>query len=113
MNRLIILIACCTALLTTGCTALRFGYNQAPTLAYWWLDGYVDLDSAQGERTQAALDTWFRWHRREALPIYAQQLEQVAQQALAPTTPERFAAEIRADMAKVGKLIETAGIKVE
>ena len=30
-------------LLLGGCSALRLSYGQGPLLAYWWLDGLVDL----------------------------------------------------------------------
>ena len=39
----------------TGCSAVRFGYNQAPELVYWWLDGYVDFDDAQSRRVREML----------------------------------------------------------
>ena len=42
-------------LLLGGCSAVRIGYNQAPTLAWWWLDGYLDFDAAQAPQVKAAL----------------------------------------------------------
>jgi hypothetical protein len=36
------------ALALGGCSALRLSYNNAPTLLYWWLDGYADFDKSQG-----------------------------------------------------------------
>ncbi len=38
--------------LLSGCGALRLVYGQAPELVYWWLDGYVDFDSAQSEKVR-------------------------------------------------------------
>ena len=54
-----------------GCSALRLGYNQAPDLAFWWLDGYADFDDNQSLRTRDGLAAWFAWHRRTQLPNYA------------------------------------------
>jgi len=54
-----------------GCSALRLGYNQAPDLAFWWLDGYADFDDNQSLRTRDGLAAWFAWHRRTQLPDYA------------------------------------------
>lgn len=72
-----------------GCSALRLGYEQGPTLAYWWLDGYVDFTDAQAPRAKAALQDWFAWHRAGELPDYAERLAALQREAVSPTTPER------------------------
>jgi hypothetical protein len=79
--------ALCLAL--AGCSAVRLGYNQAPSLLYWWLDGYVDFDEAQTQLARRGLDQWFEWHRRTQLPDYAALLERVQVEARSDTTPER------------------------
>ncbi|MFT3953379.1 MAG: DUF6279 family lipoprotein [Piscinibacter sp.] len=73
----------------TGCSAVRFGYNQGPELAYWWLDGYADFDDAQSLRVRDALAQWFAWHRRTQLPDYAGLLVRAQAEVLADTSPER------------------------
>ncbi len=50
---------------------VRFGYNQADHLTYWWLDRFVDFNDVQKPRAREALAEWFAWHRREHLPGYA------------------------------------------
>ena len=35
------------ALALVGCSMLRLAYSQGPSLAYWWIDGYADLNDAQ------------------------------------------------------------------
>lgn len=72
-----------------GCSAVRLGYNQAPELAYWWLDGYVDFDEAQTLRTREGLRRWFDWHRRTQLPDYAQLLARAQAEALGDATPDQ------------------------
>ena len=72
-----------------GCSALRIGYSQAPDLAYWWLDGYVDFNDAQTPRVRDALSQWFAWHRRTQLPDYAAQLARAEAELAADTTPAR------------------------
>ena len=62
------------ALVLAGCTALRVVYHQAPSLSYWWVDGYVDLDSRQTAQVRADLDAFFAWHRSEELPRLAELL---------------------------------------
>lgn len=68
-----------------GCTALRLSYNNAGTLAYWWLDDYVDFDRAQSQRVRTDLADLARWHRREELPLLAEILDSA--QTLAQTQP--------------------------
>lgn len=74
----------------TGCSAVRFGYNQAPDLAYWWLDGYADFDDAQTLRVRDGLAQWFAWHRRTQLPDYAVLLARAQAELPADTTPQRI-----------------------
>ncbi len=72
-----------------GCSAVRFGYNQAPELVFWWLDGYADFDDAQARRTRDRLEQWFAWHRRTQLPDYAELLVRARADVLADTSPDR------------------------
>ena len=67
----------------TGCSAVRFGYNQAPELVYWWLDGYADFDDPQSRRVRDMLGQWFGWHRRTQLPDYANLLQRAQADVLA------------------------------
>ena len=94
----------CCSLLMSGCSAVRFGYNQAPDLAYWWLDGYVDFKGDQSERAEAAIDDWFQWHRRVELPVYAGLLAKAREQVAAPASADQAcewfdAARLRVDAA--------------
>jgi hypothetical protein len=70
------------ALALVGCSAVRLGYNNGPTLAYWWLDRYFDFDDAQSLRVRADLQTVQDWHRRQELPLLVKQLRDL--QTLAP-----------------------------
>jgi hypothetical protein len=74
-------------LLLGGCSAVRIGYNQAPTLAWWWVDGYMDFDAEQAPRVKDALNQWFAWHRRTQLPAYADLLAVAQLQVMQPATP--------------------------
>lgn len=69
-----------------GCTALRLSYNNAETLAFWWMDDYFDFDKTQTERVRTDLADMARWHRREELPLLAELLENA--QALAQKQPD-------------------------
>ena len=68
-----------------ACSSIRLAYNNAPELAYFWLDRYVDFDKAQGKRVSAELEQLLRWHRSEELPLIADLLQSA--QTLALQTP--------------------------
>ena len=55
---------------------------------YWWLNGYVDFDTEQGERARGALADWFAWHRATQLSDYADLLAAAQQQILHDVTPD-------------------------
>jgi Family of unknown function (DUF6279) len=57
--------------LLTGCSALRVAYDTAPTLAWWWIDGYADFSGEQASRVKDDIRLWFGWHRTTQLPDYA------------------------------------------
>jgi len=81
------------SLLLSGCgLALRLGYNQGPSLAFRWLDGYAEFDDAQTLRVRAALDEWFAWHRRTQLPDYADVLARARSELQGSATAERMCA---------------------
>lgn len=82
------IIAVCVALLS-GCSAVRLAYNQAPELAYWWLDGYFDFDERQAPMARAGLDDWFAWHRASQLGDYAALLARAQQEVLVDATAEQ------------------------
>lgn len=74
-----------------GCsTALRLGYNQGPTLAYWWADRYVDFDSRQSIQVRQALNEWFRWHRSTQLDDLELLARRAQTEALVPATPAQI-----------------------
>ena len=70
---LLIIGAMCSIL--AGCSATRLAYANAETVSYWWLDGYLDLDTAQSTAVKTDLAFLFEWHRRTQLPDYIQLLE--------------------------------------
>ncbi len=78
--------ALCAATVLSGCSAVRIGYDQAPTLAWWWLDGYLDFDARQAPAVKDALAQWFAWHRKNQLPDYAELLAAAQVQVLQPAT---------------------------
>jgi hypothetical protein len=60
----------------TACSTVRLAYNQAPQLAFWWLDGFADFSSAQAPQVRQDIEEFMAWHRRQELPGYVALLEQ-------------------------------------
>ena len=70
-----------------GCSALRVAYNTGPTLAWWWLDGYMDFSSEQTPQVKASIERWFAWHRQTQVPVYIALLASAEPHATEPLTP--------------------------
>jgi hypothetical protein len=60
-----------------SCSTARLGYANADTLAYWWLDGYVDFRSSQKTKIKQDIAQLLSWHRSTQLPQYVQALTQM------------------------------------
>jgi hypothetical protein len=58
-----------------ACSAIKIAYNQAPDLAYWWLDGYVDFNDQQSPVVREQLAALMAWHRQSELPKVAALLQ--------------------------------------
>jgi len=78
------IIGVALALLLASCSLLRVGYSQAPTFAYWWIDGYVDLSGEQSLVLRDNIDRWFEWHRRVEMPRYASLLGRAQREVMEP-----------------------------
>ena len=96
------------ALTLSACSTLRLGYDNGPALALWWLDGWVDLDSAQKEQARPALARWFEWHRATQLPAYAQLVSQWRQRAMGEVTADELCANAEQVRAKVATAVDKA-----
>lgn len=73
-----------------SCSMLRTGYNQAPQLAWWWLDGYLDFGHHQTAQAKEAIRLWFEWHRSTQLPQYAAQLSAMREHIHQPVTSDEI-----------------------
>jgi len=75
-----------------GCSAVKLGYNNAPSLTYWWLDSYIDFSSEQTAPVRDSLAALHAWHRQNELPAYAELLQQMQRLAAADVTPQQVCA---------------------
>ena len=63
-----------------GCSAVKIAYNQTPTLAYLYLDDYLDFSDVQSVQVKAELVKFQAWHRQTQLPAYVDLLQKMQQQ---------------------------------
>lgn len=66
------------ALALSGCNKLKLGYEYADWLASYSVEDNFDLDKLQRGRLKDDVQGYFRWHRKEMLPAYADFLAYVA-----------------------------------
>ncbi|GAA5444136.1 hypothetical protein Misp06_02319 [Microbulbifer sp. NBRC 101763] len=67
-----------TLLLISSCSSIQFVYNNVDYWIRWKANDYVNLDRIQKGELQAALQSFFRWHRQTQLPRYADFLTNLA-----------------------------------
>lgn len=82
------LLVTLTVLLLGACSMVRLGYDQLPSLTYWWVDSYFDLNDAQSVALRRDLESLHSWHRSQELPQLAKLLASLQTQALQDTTPQ-------------------------
>ncbi|MBA4177097.1 MAG: hypothetical protein C0505_11135 [Leptothrix sp. (in: Bacteria)] len=70
-----------------GCSSVRLAYDNAPQLAWWWLDGHFDFSREQAPQVRQALETLHAWHRATQLPGHAALLAGAQKAILEPMTP--------------------------
>lgn len=87
MIRRTLLVFC--LVLLQGCSTIKLGYQQLPTLSYWWLDSTVSFSGAQSKGAKEALDQLHQWHRREELPAYAELLQRALPLTAGPVQSEQ------------------------
>jgi hypothetical protein len=62
-----------------GCSAIKLGYQQLPTLSFWWLDSALSFNDIQTDRAKEALANVYRWHRGQELATYSDLLLHVSE----------------------------------
>jgi hypothetical protein len=72
------LLAVVTVFSFLGCTRLKFGYEYADWLVIYSVEDNFDLDKSQRALLKEDVDGFFRWHRSQLLPVYADYLDFVS-----------------------------------
>jgi Family of unknown function (DUF6279) len=97
INVLITLVLLALLGLLQACSAVKVAYNQAPSLAYLYLDGYMDFNDTQSLQVKADLEKFQGWHRQTQLPAYIELLQKTQPRMLQDIT-EKQACDIFADV---------------
>ena len=109
---LAVLLACALLL---ACSTVKLAYNNLPGLGYWWLDGYLDLNAAQGPRLRDELADLLAWHRRNELPHLTRLLGRAQAMApldLQPNDACALVEEIEARLLAVARQAEPAAAEI-
>jgi hypothetical protein len=59
------------ALLASGCSTVRFAYENADAYLRWKAGTYVDLQGEEADELDERIEQLHAWHRKNALPKYA------------------------------------------
>jgi len=98
-------------LLLPACSAIKLGYQQLPTLSYWWLDSTVSFSGNQTTAAKESIDKLYQWHRREELPSYAALLQRTAELSAGPVQPEQLCRVIDEVQARLDTLMRQAVVQ--
>jgi Family of unknown function (DUF6279) len=102
------LLAISALLLLQACSAIKLGYQQLPTLSYWWLDNTVSFSGNQTPAAKEAIDKLYQWHRSEELPGYAALLQRTAELSAGPVQPAQLCRVIDEVQARLDTLMRQA-----
>ncbi|MDX1669069.1 MAG: DUF6279 family lipoprotein [Limnobacter sp.] len=78
----------------SACSAVGFGYNNAPAFAHTWIVNKVEFYPDQSELIRTKLDQLLAWHRQNELPLLVTELR--AAHARADTIDQVTQPEVRA-----------------
>ncbi|HMA09116.1 MAG TPA: DUF6279 family lipoprotein, partial [Ramlibacter sp.] len=109
LARIIVLLTLAAGL--AACSAVKLGYNSLDSVAYWWLDSYVDFNGQQAPRVREDIARLHQWHRTEELPRLAEMLHRMELLAPGDITPAQactFVDEFRQRMRALAQQAEPA-----
>lgn len=71
------MLAGACVLVLAGCSMVKLGYDNLPTLAQWQLERYVSLDATQKRVLSARLTEFHEWHRTTQIEDYVRLLKTI------------------------------------
>jgi hypothetical protein len=105
------LLALVALFLLQGCSAIKLGYQQLPTLSYWWLDSTVSFSSNQTPAVKDAIDKLYQWHRQEELPGYVALLQRTAELSAGPVQPGQLCRVVEEVQTRLDTLMRQAVVQ--
>ena len=79
--------ACLLVLLLTGCSTVRFVYDNADAYLRWRAALYLDVEGEMADELDERITSFMAWHRAQALPQYAQLFDEAARRFERGLTP--------------------------
>lgn len=70
MKRPLLIVLIVLTLLSSGCSLVSVGYNNANLFLYYRITGYTSFNSLQKTEIRHEVDKYALWHRNKALPEY-------------------------------------------
>lgn len=67
-----------SGLLLSSCSRLKLGYEYADWMVVYAVEDNFDLEKVQRARFKEDVESYFRWHRKAMLPLYADLLSGVS-----------------------------------
>lgn len=64
-------------LVCSGCSTVSLGYNHADWLLRYWITDYTSFNAQQKNEIHLEVDSYLRWHRKNALPEYTAFLQNI------------------------------------
>ena len=104
-------IAVLALLLLPACSAIKLGYQQLPTLSYWWLDSTVSFSGNQTTAAKESIDKLYQWHRQEELPVYAALLQRTADLSAGPVQPGQLCRVVEEVQTRLDTLMRQAVVQ--
>ena len=104
-------LAVAALVLLPACSAIKLGYQQLPTLSYWWLDSTVSFSSNQTTAAKEAIDKLYQWHRQEELPGYAALLQRTADLSAGPVQPGQLCRVVEEMQTRLDTLMRQAVVQ--
>jgi len=105
------ILAVAALVLLQGCSAIKLGYQQLPTLSYWWLDSTVSFSNNQTPAVKDAIDKLYQWHRQEELPGYAALLQRTAELSTGQVQPGQLCRVVEEVQTRLDTLMRQAVVQ--
>jgi hypothetical protein len=74
-----ILVLVVLSALASGCSTVRFAYDNADAYVRWQVHSYIDVEGQDADELDERIGEFHAWHRKNALPKYVTLAHEAAQ----------------------------------